>query len=181
MADRNIDFQINFTGATGFAAVKVRYHNYTCEHDIFCRNGYYPVALADGSYTNTLNHNKVTPYRKWSSFNVYSFKSDGTPVFTSSPIDPGSMFRRGSYTAILSSNDEKFPTPPFTPLSQESIPKYLPQVAGKDPSTGNFEVIEKGATSSSLKKWDDIKVESKDVYNNWKLSGSLPSQPAERP
>ncbi len=172
MADKNIDFQINFTGATGFAAVKVRYHNYTCEHDIFCRNGYDPVALADGSYTNTLNNNTVTPYRKWSSFNVYSFKSDGTPVYTNSPIDPGSMFRRGSYTAILPSNDEKFPTPPFTSISESSIPPYLPQAPGKDPSTGDFEVLTKGATSPTLAKWDNIKMESPELYNNWKLSGS---------
>lgn len=93
-SEHNIDFKINFNGNQGFAIVKVRYHNYTCEHDIFCRNGYGDVDVAgDGT--------------KWSSLNVYRF--DGTtPVMTNSPLEEGSLFRRGSYTAILETTNDKY-------------------------------------------------------------------------
>ena len=91
-SEHPIDFQINFNGSEGFAIVKVRYHNYTCEHDIFCRNGYGDVDINDDGI-------------KWSSFNVHHFKNGDEPVLTQSPIEGGSLFRRGSYIAILEEND----------------------------------------------------------------------------
>lgn len=165
--DHFIDFQINFTGAIGCAGVKVRYHNYTCEHDIFCREGYDPIALAEGSYTHW-QANTTTPYRKWSTFNVYSFDKDGKPEYGASPLDPGSLFRRGSYTAVLSSNDTQYPFPKVSILS--NAPNYLPQL-GNDPSKGLFDVLAKGATSVSQSKWADIASES-DVYNTWTIGGT---------
>lgn len=91
-SEHPIDFQINFNGSEGFAIVKVRYHNYTCEHDIFCRNGYGDVDINDDGI-------------KWSSFNVHHFENGDEPVLTQSPIEGGSLFRRGSYIAILEEND----------------------------------------------------------------------------
>ena len=91
-SEHPIDFQINFNGSEGFAIVKGRYHNYTCEHDIFCRNGYGDVDINDDGI-------------RWSSFNVHHFKNGDEPVLTQSPIEGGSLFRRGSYIAILEEND----------------------------------------------------------------------------
>lgn len=84
-----ISFDVNFNGAnSGYAIVRVRYHNYTCEHDIFCWVGTEPVQL--------------DPKKNvwWRHTNVYRFESDGTAVFADSPLQEGSLFRRGSLTAI---------------------------------------------------------------------------------
>lgn len=89
-----IDFTINFNGNKGCAIVRVRYHNYTCEHDIFCSVGNDPVKLTDHDLW-------------WSTRNVYRF--DGTkPILTETPIEEGSLFRRANYTAILASNNEQY-------------------------------------------------------------------------
>lgn len=86
-----IDFNINFNGAKGFAIVRVRYHNYTCEHDVFCQVGLDPVEIVAGK-------------AKWHPTNVHRFEADGTAVYATSPLQEGSLFRRGSLTAILPDN-----------------------------------------------------------------------------
>ena len=86
----NVDFRIEFTGAKGFAAIRVRYHNYTCEHDIFVRKG----------YTEDVTLNGVT----WASRNVRRFVN-GVPEFATSPLDEGSLFRRGSFIGIKNSHN----------------------------------------------------------------------------
>lgn len=88
-----IDFDINFNGGKGFAVVRVRYHNYTCEHDIFVRVGYGPVEIVPGSGT------------WWNSYNVHHFEGDSA-VLCTSPLQEGSLFRRGSGTAILAKNSK---------------------------------------------------------------------------
>lgn len=95
-AEHPIDFYINFHGKDGCAIVRVRYHNYTCEHDIFCREGYEEPIDVAGDGKNW-----------WPAYNVDHF--DGTKaVYTKSPLQQGSFFRRENYTAILASNDEKY-------------------------------------------------------------------------
>lgn len=90
-----IDFTINFNGNKGYAIVRVKYHNYTCEHDIFCSVGNDPVKLT--------NHNLW-----WNTRNVYRFDNNNTPILTGTPIEEGSLFRRTNYTAILASNNETY-------------------------------------------------------------------------
>lgn len=163
MAGMPIDFQINFTGAQGCAAVKVRYHNYTCEHDIFCRNGYDPIALNDGSYTHHQS-GKTTKYKRWSSFNVYSFDANGYPIPTQSPLEAGSFFRRGSSTALLASNDTKYPNPPVSIISPSNIPSYIAQT--NNPSTGSFDVIKKGGVATTS-TWTQLKPDKDELFTNW--------------
>lgn len=91
-----IDFMINFNGTSGCAVVKVRYNNYTCEHDIFCRKGYETPIDITGEGT-----------QQWSSFNVDYFDGDKA-VPTKSPLQEGSLFRRGCRTAILASNSKRY-------------------------------------------------------------------------
>ncbi len=86
-----IDFYIDFNGFQGYAVVKVRYHNYSCEHDIFCCNGYDKPTDVAGFGT------------KWSNFNVDYFDGDSV-VLTTDPRQEGSMFKRGCHTAILAKN-----------------------------------------------------------------------------
>ena len=132
-----VDFMINFNGQTGCAIVRVRYNNYTCEHDIFCRNGHEdPVEIIDNGV-------------KWASRNVYRFNGT-TPVLTNSPLEAGSLFRRGSYTAILSSNDDDY---------------------GLGVKPGDLQVIEKNSTTPSTKAWDDIKADLDAAINLWSVSG----------
>ncbi len=151
-----VDFMINFNGTVGSAIVRVRYHNYSCEHDIYCRNGYGDVDLKGNG---TL----------WSSFNVYRFKSNHEPEPTQSPLEAGSFFRRASYTAILESNNTTYPVPaiPKYPFSGATIP-----FSGSDPSTGNFSVIKEGdAETVSNMKWDDTDVENTALSKNWTIGG----------
>ena len=93
-SEHPIDFKINFNGAKGFAMVRVRYHNFTCEHDIFVRVGYEPAEIVSGSGV------------KWATSNVYRFEADGTPVYAYSPLQEGSLFRRNSLTAITSTGNQ---------------------------------------------------------------------------
>ncbi|MDE5987892.1 MAG: DUF4906 domain-containing protein [Duncaniella sp.] len=131
--EKPIDFKINFTGADGCAIVRVRYHNYTCEHDIFCREGYDPIALADGTAHDG------RPYAKWSSFNVDHFEN-GKAILTNSPLDEGSLFRRKCNIAITSANNAKYPRP-------RGNNRYIP---------GQFDVIDAAGNAKTL-PWNEIK------------------------
>lgn len=91
-----IDFIINFTGAKGCSVIRVRYHDFTCEHDIFCRKGYEDEidVVGDGKLL-------------WSTMNVHHFEGK-KPVMTKNPAQEGSLFRHVSYEAILASNNKDY-------------------------------------------------------------------------
>ena len=131
--EKPIDFKINFTGTDGCAIVRVRYHNYTCEHDIFCREGYDPIALGSG------NAHDGRAYAKWSSFNVDHFEN-GEAIPTNSPLDEGSLFRRKSNIAITSANNAKYPRPRG---DNRSAP-------------GDFDVIDASGNATTM-SWDQTK------------------------
>ena len=61
-----------------YGIIKVRYHNYTCEHLIFVRQGYAPIPVASNSDAT-----------KWYSFNLQTEQEMAT-----SPCDEGSLFKR---------------------------------------------------------------------------------------
>lgn len=64
--------------------IKVTYHNNTCSHLIFVRQGYDPIALEDG-------------LRKWYSFNLKT-----KDAMTTSPLDEGSLYRYGTFDKPIS-------------------------------------------------------------------------------
>lgn len=76
-----IDFTINPQGTTGgvdkvrYGIIKVLYHNYTCVHRIFVRQGYASGSIV-GDNTN------------WSAFNLKTYNT-----LTDDPREEGSMFR----------------------------------------------------------------------------------------
>lgn len=140
--ERPINFTINFNGAqSGFAIVRVRYHNYTCEHDIFCMVGKQPV--------------QIDPKQNvwWMPTNVYRFETDGKAVYAESPLQEGSLFRRGNLTAI---------TPDNNPVNKVHI------------SSGNdqyFSVLEAGSETKTSKKWSECRGDrSKARFMNWEIA-----------
>lgn len=70
------------------AVVRVRYHNYTCTHLIFVRQGYEPQAISpDGTNMNGSGQ-KAT---KWTTFNTIVGN-----IVASDPRDEGSLFKFGN-------------------------------------------------------------------------------------
>lgn len=148
-----IDFKIKFNGTiketeVRCAIVRVRYHNYTCEHSIFVRQGYAPITL------NGNTESETNP--AWTSFNVYRFDANDTPVYTNSPLEEGSLFRRGNYTAILASNNERAGF------------KF-----GEGPD-GNFTVLEKGKTAESELSWEGLQpsLTNNSLVSGWSIAGN---------
>lgn len=89
-----VDFNINFKGAqSGYAIVRVRYNNFTCEHDIFCWVGMDPVEIVTGSGI------------RWRHSNVAYFDANNYAHYPVTPLQEGGMFRRASHIAILSSSN----------------------------------------------------------------------------
>lgn len=153
ISEHPVDFMINFNGNEGAAIVRVRYHNYTCEHDIFCSVGDGPVKLTE---TKTEDGKEVWWHRR----NVYRFNANGAPVYTSSPVEEGSLFRRGNNTAILAKNNETYRL-------------------GIDPATvgdHKFAVVPAGDTEvEERKSWDELLPSSTDdgsLFVDWSIPGN---------
>ena len=110
-----INFKINFTktiaaNESKCAIVEVRYHNNSCVHNIYVRQGYRePVQLnTNGTY--------------WSSFNVYNFDNPTgttpTAVLTTNPLAFGGMFKRGNLRQAISVSNISDNTAAFGPLAE---------------------------------------------------------------
>lgn len=131
--DTPIKFRYKPSGAATSdrsAIIKVEYHDYTCEHSIFVRQGY-----DDDVELTSHKNNPSDPVTLWSSHNVYGFVTpggnpggdDANPVeanrpsnqprvetsvscrATVSPLSIGSLFKRGQYNyAILERNNDTY-------------------------------------------------------------------------
>lgn len=155
--------------------IRVYYHNYTCVHLIFVRQGYAPIALNDivpkfdeSDNPNNLRESdeqkrkNITTPPKWLSFNVYSMSNPTTlyPTpspsynvkYTSDPRDEGSYFKWFQADAILASNNRTY--------GFEKAPTQL-NVLHVDQQTGS--------ETTTSKKWTDIKAingADKDLHGN---------------
>lgn len=141
--EKPIDFWINFNGAKGFAVVRVRYHNYTCEHDIFCQVGKDPVQL---------NPNVET---WWMPTNVLRFESDGKAVYANSPLQEGSLFRRASLNAISSSNST------------------VNTIQSNTSAETNFSVYKPGSSTKSQVTWNNCRATEADStarFAKWEVA-----------
>lgn len=78
-----------------YGIIKVRYHNYTCEHLIFVRQGYAPIAVSSAANAT-----------EWYSFNMRT-KSE----MTESPCEEGSLFKRFSWSSPISPLNNKEGSP----------------------------------------------------------------------
>lgn len=127
-----VDFKVNFNGAPyGYAIIRVRYHNYTCEHDIFCMVGMEPVELDPTS--------KV----KWHPTNVYRFDANNCPVYATNPLQEGSLFRRNSRVAITPTNSKVDDVDKTTAGDATVLHVLLP-----------------GSTTETTKTWDQLRTET---------------------
>lgn len=89
----DIDFSMLFKGkcssdkVSRHAVVRVEYHNYTCFHLIFVRQGNAPVKLTSGATYKWHNSNRMTKYND-----------------TDNPIDEGSLFKFGNWDWPIASS-----------------------------------------------------------------------------
>lgn len=93
--DSEIDFMVNFNGSSDkdddtpkFAIISIYYHDYTCHHRIFVRQGYGPSAVVPGGV-------------KWHACNV-SYRTGGKLYEVDDPTDEGSLFRYGNLSYAIS-------------------------------------------------------------------------------
>lgn len=90
-----IDFTINFEGNCGadqnrFAIIRVEYHDYSCYHLIFVRQGDAPVKLMDGDYA------------LWRSCNMRTATMEA-----SCPVEEGSMFKFGNWNQPIDATNNE--------------------------------------------------------------------------
>lgn len=139
-----INFKINFHGAkSGYAVVRVRYHNYTCEHDIFCMIGKEPVQIDPGKNI------------WWMPTNVYRFDSDGTAHYAENPLQEGSLFRRGSRIAI-------------TPDNNQVNAVHISSGDGQ-----SFSVLEPGSTTKTTKTWLQCRgSKDSNLFKTWTIKNA---------
>ena len=88
-----IDFNVNFNGQVDdenhYAIIRVEYHNYTCQHLIFVRQGNKPDALLTGG-------------TRWDAENMRT-KTERA----SSPLDEGSLFKCGNWDYPIDASNNK--------------------------------------------------------------------------
>ena len=104
-----VDFTINFNGKctdeneSRYAIIRVEYHNYTCYHLIFVRQGYAPDDLIAGG-------------TKWHTRNMKT----GTEE-TDSPVEEGSLFKFGNWTQPIDALSNKNPKDNWVDIVPESF------------------------------------------------------------
>lgn len=136
LIDFNVDFTAGNPGANRYAVVRVEYHNYTCQHLIFVRQGNEPDNLLDNGAL-------------WYAENMRT-KTERA----SSPLDEGSLFRFGNWAQpldALSNKNSKEPWINVVPSDFKMYPtdgfimagtgekKTWSQITSKRLDTGAFE------------------------------------------
>ena len=104
-----IDFRIKFNGTCGqqenrYAIIRVEYHNYTCYHLIFVRQGDAPDDLFDGTGT------------KWHAHNLRTSSKE-----TDSPLEEGSLFKFQNLEKPIDAMCNKNPTSPWININPGSF------------------------------------------------------------
>lgn len=96
-----IDFNVNFEQSSDnpsenrYAIIRVEYHNYTCQHLIFVRQGDKPDDLVAGGV-------------KW-----YAMNMKTTSELASNPLDEGSLFKFGKWNYPIDALSNKNPREPW--------------------------------------------------------------------
>ncbi len=104
--DTPIDFNIDFKGKIGpnesrYAIVRVEYHNNTCYHLIFVRQGDSPDDLVEGGTV-------------WHAMNMRDATTEA-----SSPIDEGSLFKFGNLSQPIDAKQNKNSKTPWTNVAPD--------------------------------------------------------------
>lgn len=119
-----IDFNVNFEQSSDnlsenrYAIIRVEYHNYTCQHLIFVRQGDNPDDL-------------VTNGVKW-----YAMNMKTTSELASNPLDEGSLFKFGKWDHPIDALSNKNPFEPWINVKPEDF-KVYPEDGLTNAATGD--------------------------------------------
>lgn len=148
--DTNIAFTYRPAGTLSDASkvrcgvILVKYHNYSCVHRIFVRQGYAPIQIQDD--------HKV----EWFSFNMVS---KGVPA--DSPLDEGSLFRYGNWDQAIASSNNVADSWPAAWLSVNHL-------SFKDHKDQSFVLAAPDKDGNTELTWDKItsKTDKKNTFKN---------------
>lgn len=119
-----IDFNVNFEQSSDnpsdnrYAIIRVEYHNYTCQHLIFVRQGDKPDDLVTGGV-------------KW-----YAMNMKTTSELASNPLDEGSLFKFGKWNHPIDALSNKNPREPWIKVTPEDF-KIYPEDGFTNAATGD--------------------------------------------
>lgn len=119
-----IDFNVNFEQSSDnlsenrYAIIRVEYHNYTCQHLIFVRQGDNPDDLVAGGV-------------KW-----YAMNMKTTSELASNPLDEGSLFKFGNWSRPIDALSNKNPFEPWINVKPEDF-KVYPEDGFTNAATGD--------------------------------------------
>lgn len=119
-----IDFNVNFEQSSDnlsenrYAIIRVEYHNYTCQHLIFVRQGDEPDDLVAGGV-------------KW-----YAMNMKTTSELASNPLDEGSLFKFGNWSHPIDALSNKNPREPWINVTPEDF-KVYPEDGLTNAATGD--------------------------------------------
>lgn len=119
-----IDFNVNFEQSSDnpsenrYAIIRVEYHNYTCQHLIFVRQGDKPDDL-------------VTNGVKW-----YAMNMKTTSELASNPLDEGSLFKFGNWSHPIDALSNKNPSEPWINVTPGDF-KIYPEDGFTNAATGD--------------------------------------------
>ena len=137
-----IDFKVNFEQSSDnlsenrYAIIRVEYHNYTCQHLIFVRQGDNPDDLVAGGV-------------KW-----YAMNMKTTSELASNPLDEGSLFKFGNWSHPIDALSNKNPFEPWINVKPEDFKVY--------PEDG----LTNAATGDKMKWTDIIQSNTTDGFGN---------------
>ena len=118
-----IDFNVNFEQSSDnlsenrYAIIRVEYHNYTCQHLIFVRQGDKPDDLVTGGV-------------KW-----YAMNMKTTSELASNPLDEGSLFKFGNWSQPIDALSNKNPIEPWINVTPDKF-KVYPEGGFTNAATG---------------------------------------------
>lgn len=119
-----IDFNVNFEQSSDnpsdnrYAIIRVEYHNYTCQHLIFVRQGDKPDDLVTGGV-------------KW-----YAMNMKTTSELASNPLDEGSLFKFGNWSHPIDALSNKNPREPWMNVTPGDF-KIYPEDGFTNAATGD--------------------------------------------
>ncbi len=141
-----IDFTIRFNRMGGKgnknAIIRIKYHNYTCTHLIFVRQGYDAQAICPGG---PVYNNSNAPATMWNTCNMIAGN-----VMADDPRDEGSMFKFGDPDYSIASVNNIYTDDSGQPIYHEqSRSNFRPQQ--------NFTILNyDGTVNPDRKTWDRV-------------------------
>ena len=111
-----VDFNINFKGTTRnnenrFAVVQVEYHNYSCIHQIFVRQGDAPIQMFDKDASREVEKDVY--------WHTYNMKLKNEEV--SDAVDEGSLFRFGIWDYPIDASNQVNSRSPWTKVTPQDF------------------------------------------------------------